>query len=157
MAKAAKKSAKANKILTLFQHKTFTAAFFLVVFGLLGGAIYLMQSSAYSWTTVKTDNSKYSGFRNRPAALTNSQYRNPTTAYYRVCAYIKADLQYGTSSVSGTIVSSTGSTPYTVGTNYTLFCTPARRLTAGGTNAPYVYVNGSGGAAVTKVIWQQSR
>lgn len=46
MAKAKKKSTQSNQLLTLFLHKNFTIAFFLVVFGLLGGAFYLLQTSA---------------------------------------------------------------------------------------------------------------
>lgn len=44
MAKTKKKST--DKMITLFQHKTFTLVFFLAIFALLGGAFYLMQSSA---------------------------------------------------------------------------------------------------------------
>lgn len=42
----AKKQNKSDKMLTLFQHKTFTLVFFLAIFALLGGAFYLMQTSA---------------------------------------------------------------------------------------------------------------
>lgn len=45
--KKAKSSGYAHdKVFNLFQHKHFTLVFFLATFALIGGAIYLMQSSA---------------------------------------------------------------------------------------------------------------
>lgn len=48
MAKVTKKSKLNNsdKMLTLFEHKLFTLLFFFSIFALLGGALYLMQSTA---------------------------------------------------------------------------------------------------------------
>lgn len=53
------KLSKSDKALTLFQNKKFTAVFFLAVFALLGGAFYLMQSSAY--TTIAFNGCTVSG------------------------------------------------------------------------------------------------
>lgn len=42
----AKKQNNSDKMLTLFQNKTFTILFFLAIFTLFGGMFYLLQSSA---------------------------------------------------------------------------------------------------------------
>lgn len=49
--KKTKKSAFRGKVLTLFQNKAFTMVFFLAVFGLIGGAVYLYKSSAATATS----------------------------------------------------------------------------------------------------------
>jgi hypothetical protein len=48
MAKTTKKSklSKSDKLLHLFQNRKFSLVFFLLIFSLLGGGIYLLQSSA---------------------------------------------------------------------------------------------------------------